>query len=235
MRGSSWKTWAYCFAAAGFKVWLAAPQAISLGTKNSLQWLYLLVAQELSQGHWLGSSPRLALRFPPGYSFWLSLNHLADIPLRLGMEALLILAAIAFLLALRRLRVPEAVSCLLFTLIVFDPATLTLFQKVSPQTLTWPLLLLAASGYFLSTYAEKTSSKTLLGLLAGLSLAAYWLSQSSAWVPCLLLGWMILWELGLQPPGHSWGRRLGWILPVLGLLLGPTLILDLSIRTLNQI
>ncbi len=234
IRRSDLLLWLYCLGLAAFELWLLAAQPLEVDGRSPVAWAHLYSAHELVHGNWLGSLKSLALLLPPGYSFWIVFNHLLGLPLVLGSGLLLAAGGAALVAALRRTGVSRILSALLFTLILLDPIAQGLIAKASVISLKWPLILLAAGCYFLSTYQENRRAKLALWVSAGIFLALYWISFASPWLALALATWMIVWEFSLQAPDHSWRRRLGWILPLILTLSIPTVLLDLSIRSINR-
>ena len=226
--------WLYCIGIAALKFGHALGQTLRVETRIPAAWAHLYSAQQLLDGHWLGSVGNLALLAKPGYSFWVAFNYLIGMPIGLATTLLLILSAFIFLLALRRLPISRPFGALLFTLILLDPVALSLYRGASAATLTFPLILLTASFYFLSIYREDGRRKWGLWLLSGAGLAAIWISVPSPWLPLAMVTTMLLWELSMQPPGHSWKAKLRWVFPLILAFFLPAAVADLSVRALNQ-
>ncbi|KAB2842607.1 DUF2142 domain-containing protein [bacterium] len=239
-KNSRWDylTWGLYALLFSLKLWLVWDQGIAVGEKFSPAWLHVQVASQLIKGEWLGGLPVVALQQPPGAALWIAFCYLIHLPLRIAAECLLGAAALTMALSAGRLGLARSLRVLLFYLLLFAPATFSLYSIASAQVLHFPLMVLGASFYLLSNTTQKTRRHWVFLFATGICLALDWISVRNA-VPTLALLIVILsWEilgpyvagtLGKDGAASRWKRR-WWavFLPLISVIAG-----DLAIRAIN--
>jgi hypothetical protein len=171
------------------KLWLIAGVAISaIGIAGHDDQLYARIAAALLQGDWLGAYDNRILAKPPLYSLWLAFNYFTGLPLLVGQALLQILAAGVLVLALGKTGQNRWLLLILFALLVFNPV----FMLRVVREGIYPALSLLVLAGFVGLYAYRADSLAKLAgwaVLAGLALAAFWLTrEEGVWMlPSLLL------------------------------------------------
>lgn len=121
-----------------------------------------------SGGYWGNPYTTYGFSRHPGYPLFMSACTMLGLPLRLGIEFVGLAAAWACAVGLRRLGVASGLAAGAFALIALHPHTITLFNRVLPDTLYAPGWLLLAIGLAVAANARSVGSAVRWGALAGL-------------------------------------------------------------------
>ncbi len=171
-----------------FKLYLISGQTFSPDYHNFHdQRLFVKLADQLIQGHWLGEFNSLTLTKGPFYPIWLAMVHFLQVPLMLADHLLYILACVLFAFALKPLVKNNASLTVIYVFLLFNPASfsynysLKLMSESIYSALTMMVVSSAIGIFVRSLCYNKTDIKWAIGL--GLSLAAFWLTRiGGVWI-----------------------------------------------------
>ena len=176
------------------KLWLVAAQPVfAIGTAMYDDRLFLLLAEHLLNGKWLGPYSEFTLAKGPMYSLWTAAVFLIGLPLPLANHLLYLLASWLVVRALRPLLASDWVALLLFALLWWNPMTYEapVLGRILRQNVYTPAALLLFASLIALETRRGASARVRIGwgLLGGASFAALWLTrEESIWVvPSLLL------------------------------------------------
>ncbi|MCX7086857.1 MAG: hypothetical protein NTV00_02260 [Methylococcales bacterium] len=218
---------------AAFKLWLVSAVEIfgeTLAHHDDL--LFVNLAANLIQGHWLGDYNLTTLIKGPGFSFWLAFLHGLHVPLILGNTALSIMAAAVFSWAVHRLTGNYLLALFCYAVLVFN---VDINHRVVRESLYAPLTLLLFSLITLQlVYYAKKRELSLIGvfIFSGL-LAWYWvIREEGIWIiPSLLLNAGVFAYLIYCEKKYALNVYIHLFLltlPFIALLLGNTIIANIN-------
>lgn len=219
-----------------FKLWLAASQTIcAVGAAGHDDRLYLILAQSLLRGDWLGPYSHMTLIKGPMYSLWIAGVFLTGVPLFTAQHLLYAAAAALLVSALRPALPSRWLGLLLFAVLLFNPVTTDtlIHSRVLRQHVYQSFTLGTVAGLIALCLRARAPLRQLMpwSALAGASLGAFWLTrEEGVWLtPLLVLLWgWLLWTLWREAPRDLLRRSL--------LMLSPLLIfaaMVLTVCTLN--
>lgn len=218
------------------KLWLAASQTIcAVGAAGHDDRLYLLLAQSLLRGDWLGAYSHMTLIKGPMYPLWIAGVFLTGLPLFTAQHLLYAAMSALLVRALRPALPSRWLGLLLFAALLFNPITTDtlIHSRVLRQQVYQSFALGTVAGLIALCLRSRTPLRQLApwATLAGTSLGAFWLTrEESIWLTpllTLLWGWL-LWTLWRESPRDLIRRAL--------LVLSPLLVLAgmvLTVCTLN--
>lgn len=175
-------------AAIATRTWLVSAQAISaIGTAGHDDRLFILLAEHLSNGQWLGDFDQFTLAKGPFYPIWIALNHQLSVPLLLSQHLLYSAACALLVYALRPLGLGMLTMLALFVLLIFNPASFAdgPMTRVVRAGIYPSLTLLVLSGAIGMLLRARGPSAPLglWGLVLGVSFAAFWLTrEEGVWI-----------------------------------------------------
>jgi hypothetical protein len=183
-----------------FKLWLVSAQTVSAaGTAGHDDRLYLLLAQSLLRGEWLGPYSQFTLMKGPMYSLWIAGSFLANVPLFTSQHLLYAAMCALLTVALKPLVPGRGLRFLIFTVLLFNPMTYeaAVHGRVIRQGIYHSFALGALAGIIALCARRGWPLRRLIGwaLLAGTSLAAFWLTREEGVWLLPLLGPLWLWLL----------------------------------------
>ena len=187
LRNSAYWFWAGLIITA-FKLWLTRAQPVyAIGGAAHDDRLFLLLAESLIKGEWLGAYNQMTLAKGPFYSIWIAGLYWFGIPLGLGVQ---LAYAGACALLTRACRPAIRSAGLLFAIYAFllwNPMSFegpTLGRIIRQQIYT-PLALVILAG-LVALYgrrAEKLSRQLPWAILVGLASGCFWLTrEESVWL-----------------------------------------------------
>ncbi|MBX9634979.1 MAG: hypothetical protein K2X44_08365, partial [Magnetospirillum sp.] len=161
--------------------------------------LYVRMALNLLKGEWLGPYDHMVSAKGAGYAFFLAINHLLGLPLKLGEHLLYLASSLGFSLVLGRLTRSNIAVGACFAVLAFSPVSwIADSARVARENLYTPLTLLvftSAAGAFLLSTTLRSRLMWLTGL--GLAFAAFWLTrEESPWIYPALAVFVGCWLLG---------------------------------------
>ncbi|MBX3386348.1 MAG: hypothetical protein KF768_07245 [Phycisphaeraceae bacterium] len=124
----------------------------------------------------------------PGYPLFMSLCTMLGLPLRIGIELVGLSAAWVCAIGLRRLGVGNALAVAAYSLVALHPHTITLFNRVLPDTLYAPGWLILSIGLAVGAGVTARGSAVRWGLIAGLGGIACATTRSESILVPVLIG-----------------------------------------------
>ena len=156
--------------------------------------LFLRLANSLSDGRWLGPFDTLTLVKGPAYPMFIAFTHLIGVPLKVGEQLTLLLAALALAACLWCISRRPVVATAAFVVIALQPAS---FSAADSRVLRggWyaSLSLLVVTAFFLAVHLAVTRGARwlplVIGTFTGLVGGLFWLCrEEGVWLlPSLLL------------------------------------------------
>lgn len=198
------------------KIWLTRALPLTV-IADSDEKTFLLQAEGLLSGHWLGDYTVVTIVKMPVYSMFLAASFLAGVPALLAQQLLYVVCCAVFVVAVR----PALDSwraykfVLLYALLVFNPMTFLGGERLIRNRFYASLGVLLISGAVGTITRLDWNWKSLLKwpLLFSCALAAQWLTrEESFWVvPFLLIytavaGWL-LW----RSKASNWRRNVAFL------------------------
>ena len=185
-----------------FKLWLTRAQPVyAIGPAAHDDRLFLLLAESLIRGEWLGAYTHMTLVKGPFYSMWVAALFGLGIPLGLGMQAAYA-GACGLLVRAFRPAIRSGVALLLIYLfLLWNPMSFegpTLGRVIRQQIYT-PLELGLFAG-LIALFARRSQGwrrQLPWAALAGFSFGCFWLTrEESVWIipsVALLVGGAVFW------------------------------------------
>ncbi|MET0044900.1 MAG: hypothetical protein ABW100_15435 [Candidatus Thiodiazotropha sp. 6PLUC3] len=165
-----------------FKIWLVSAQSLyAIGPAGHDDRLFLILANNIIHGDWLGKYNELTLAKGPFYSIWIAFTYIVGLPLLLAQHLLYLIAALATLISIKPLTKHRLLLFLLFILILFNPMSFD--SHISTRVIRagiYPALTLFTVVTCIGIYLRRSSAiRNLLpwALASGFSFAAFWLTR----------------------------------------------------------
>jgi len=215
------------------KIWLTRALHLTV-IADSDEKTFLLQAQGLLAGHWLGDYTVVTLVKMPFYAVFLAISNLAGVPALMAQQVLYVVACAVFIMAI----CPALTSwrsyqfLLLFALLVFNPMTYLGGERLARNYFyasLGVLLIGTALGLLVRIdWGQKSVLKW--PIFFSMALSAQWLTrEESYWIlPFLLLYTLILGWLMWR------SSQAGWHVKVIALAL-PYCVVILSILTVDML
>lgn len=197
------------------KLWLVEGQPLYAYTwAGHDDRLYVILANNLLQGEWLGPYDKLTLAKGPFYPIWIAASFTAGIPLLLSQHLLYIAACFVMVMALKPLLARPIYLVLIFAVVLFNPASYSgnVMTKVIRAGIYPALtLLVIACALGLLTRQEGREVKKLWvwAVALGLSMTAFWLTREEGIWLLPTLGMIIafaIYRLWRNKPGN-WPKK----------------------------
>ena len=187
LRNSAYWLWAGLIITA-FKLWLTRAQSVyAIGGAAHDDRLFLLLAESLIKGEWLGAYNQMTLAKGPFYSIWIAGLYWLGIPLGLGVQLAYAGACALFTRACRPALCSAAPLFTIYAFLLWNPMSFegpTLGRIIRQQIYT-PLALVILAG-LVALYgrrAEKLSRQLPWAILVGLASGCFWLTrEESVWL-----------------------------------------------------
>ena len=187
LRNSAYWLWAGLIITA-FKLWLTRAQSVyAIGGAAHDDRLFLLLAESLIKGEWLGAYNQMTLAKGPFYSIWIAGLYWLGIPLGLGVQLAYAGACALFTRACRPALCSAAPLFPIYAFLLWNPMSFegpTLGRIIRQQIYT-PLALVILAG-LVALYgrrAEKLSRQLPWAILVGLASGCFWLTrEESVWL-----------------------------------------------------
>lgn len=193
-----------------YKFWLTRGQTIfAIGQAGHDDRLFLLLAQSIANGEWLGAYNQLTLAKGPFYSLWIAGTYWLGVPLLLANQIAYAGACALFVRACRPAIASAAALFALYALLLWNPVTFeaSSLGRVLRQHVNVPQVMLIF-GAFTALYYRRTDSlrrQVPWAVILGLGLAAFWLTREEGifLLPALAL-------LGAACIGAAWASYEMW-------------------------
>lgn len=184
------------------KLWLTRAQPVyAIGPAAHDDRLFLLMAESIIKGEWLGAYTQMTLAKGPFYSLWIAALYYLGIPLGLGVQMAYAAACALFARACRPVVTHGWVLLLIYAFLLWNPMSFegpTLGRVIRQQIYT-PLGLAVFAG-FIALFARRQMGWQKLWpwtVVLGGSFGCFWLTrEESIWlVPSVvLLAGITLWR-----------------------------------------
>lgn len=184
--------WFVAVAAVALKFWLVAPQAlVALEGATHDDRLFLVLADSIRAGHWLGDYNRLTLAKGPFYPLWIAAAHALHVPLLTSQHLAYLVACVLAALALRPALPSARWAFVLFLLLWWNPVTTDsgIGHRVLRQSIYVPLALATVAGLIALASGPRTRRAALTwGGVTGLAAAAFYLTrEEGVWLAPVVL------------------------------------------------
>ena len=218
-----------------FKLWLVSGDEI---VADYLPHDALWYIKSASVRYWLGpyGAPFGAPSFirPPAYPLFIALTKLTGIPLRISTELLFLTAAFVFAVSIIKAGKSWLLAILLYSVIIFHPASFQVNCNASPDAFYASTLLLALACMIILLLKRDDIHRLRYAIPTGAVLAILWhIRQESVIIIGLLAvyGLIALWTVGVRrKPRSATLRQLGVIVLVPALVI---LLVSLTVKTIN--
>ncbi len=157
---------------------------IVLGDAHYDSRLFIELAQNLSQGRWLGPYDEKTLIKGPFYPLWIVAAHFVHVPLLTAQHCLYLTACVATAWVLSRSFGPWN-TLLFFVLLWFNPASYAIHTNMVMREYVSASLavLVVAFSLFLFRDIEHSWRRMLYGAILGLVFGAFWFTrEESVWI-----------------------------------------------------
>ncbi len=177
--------------------------------------LFLRSAISLTHHRWLGTFDELTLAKGPAYPVFIAFTHVVGLPLKLGEQLTLLLAALALAGSVWYVTRRPVVATAVFVAIALEPASFSAANsRVFRDGWYASLALLLVASFFLAVHAAVTRGSRWwplpAGAFAGLTGGVFWLCrEEGVWIlPSLLLLALVPGGLRLLSRRAAGGRNL---------------------------
>ena len=157
--------------------------------------LFIKLAYNIAEGHWLGEYNHLTLVKGFFYPFFIAVNYFAGLPLMISQLLLCFSACFAIVQALTPLIPSKKRRIILFTVIFFNPVlSVSIFSRVLRDDI-YPSLLLLLLASLIGLYLNRKKGKDALygwSFLGGISLFALWNTREEGWLVVPFMLWISL-------------------------------------------
>lgn len=195
--------------------------------------LFLDLANNISNGNWLGEYNNRILIKGPFYPLWIAINYKLGMPLLFSQHLLYIFSCVTFVGAIARI-VRGRYLLLIFVFILFNPISYS--GGVMTQVLrsgiyqSLSLVIISICIYFVLNYKYSQKINLFLFICFGIFLSAFWLTrEESIWIiPFIVITYIVIF-IKLVTDSYS----LRFMAKQLLLLILPFFILLISIFTVS--
>ncbi|MEO6873968.1 MAG: hypothetical protein ABI222_04015 [Opitutaceae bacterium] len=197
-----------------FKLWLTRAQPIyAIGGAAHDDRLFLLLAESIVRGDWLGTYSQMTLAKGPFYSMFVAVLYWAAIPLGLGVQLAYAGACALFIRACRPAIPSGAVLFAIYMLLLWNPMSYEAptMDRIIRQQIYTPLAIAIFAGLIALYCRREAGQRRQLSwaVVMGLAFGCFWLTrEESVWiVPSVIL-------LGSGALFWAWrgSRTQGWIM-----------------------
>lgn len=182
---------------AGLKLWLVHDEEI-VARFQPLDDLWQLLAA--ARGYWFADTYNwmMYVRLPV-YPLWIKAVQITGVPLRVAIELVFLASSFLFSLALVRASVPKIIAAAVYLVIIFHPASFSLFNYSLAETLYAPAITATLAALILVWVDRHSPKLPRNAALAAICLAALWHIRPEGELVMLLLvsfgagAWGALW------------------------------------------
>jgi hypothetical protein len=226
--------WASIFLLIIVKLYLVSGQTLSAnGGEAYDDKLFIDLANNISNGNWLGEYNNRTLIKGPFYPLWIAINYKLGMPLLFSQHLLYILSCVTFIGAIASI-VRIRYLLLIFVFILFNPISYSggvmtyVLRSGIYQSLS--LIMISICIYFVLNYKYSQKINLFLFICFGIFLSAFWLTrEESIWIiPFIVITYIVIF-LKLVTASYS----LRFITKQILLLILPFFILLISIVTVS--
>jgi len=225
-----------CLALALIKLWLVHSDEVACQSSTFDEIWY---AQSAKDWYWLRSYHELPFGTPPyirppGFPLYVALASLTGIPLRLTNELLYMAAAFVFARVLIKAGHSQLLCALIYSLIIFHPASFAINNLISPDVIYTPFLLFSLAGLIFLFLRREDRRRLWYAVVAGLLLAILWHVRQES---IAIVGILMVYALLLLLVGRREAIFNAHTFKLLGVLVGvPALMIltvSLIVKTVN--
>lgn len=202
-----------------YKLWLTRGQAVyAIGNAMLDDRLFLMMAESIVRGDWLGAYTQATLAKGPFYSIWIAFVYWVGLPLGLSVQLAYAGACAAFTRACRPAISSGAVLLAIYALLLWNPMSFEAptMERIIRQQIYTPLALAVFAG-LVGLYcrrAETVRRQWPWAVLLGLSFGCFWITrEESVWLlpsALLLAAAAVFWAYRLgRAPGRDLLHSLG--------------------------
>jgi len=225
-----------CSFLAVLKLWLIRRDEIPcLGSPFDDIW-YL---QSANDWYWLRAYNELPFGTPPyvrlpAYPLYLAVVNLTGIPLRIINELLFIFGAFVFAWVLIKAGQSRALGILLFTVIVFHPASFIVNNLAYPDTFYASVLLFCLAGLILLLLKRDDPYRRWYALGTGIALALLWhIRQENIIISGFFACYALIWYLHVRSERQSRRNKLRQFMVLVAAPFAVIILVSLVVKTVN--
>ena len=177
-----------------FKLWLTRGQPVyAIGMAGHDERLFLRLAENIAQGHWLGDYDQMTLAKGPFYSIWVAFVFWIGIPLYFAQQLAYAGASAIFVRALAPSLRSKPAQLGFYLLLLWNPMSYEAptLGRVLRQNIYTPTTILIFAGLTALYYRRQESFRRQASwaILSGVAIGAFWLTrEESVWIlPSILL------------------------------------------------
>ena len=153
--------------------------------------LFLNIAKNITEGHWLGAYNNLTLSKGPVYSFFIAINYYLGFPLLLSQRLLWVFSGLLLVNSLYKSKIlvnPLFLS-ILYLIYVFEPISYSITGIRREAIYTSLSIIVIALMIDVVSNRQSIQSRFILSITLGLSLFCFWLTREEGiWiVPSLII------------------------------------------------
>ncbi len=202
-----------------YKLWLTRAQSVyAIAGAAHDDRLFLLLAESIVRGDWLGAYSQMTLAKGPFYSLWIAAMYWVGLPLGLSVQLAYAGACALFARACRPAIRSGAALLAIYALLLWNPMSYEapMMGRIIRQQIYTPLGIAIFAG-LVALYCRRSESvrrQLPWAVLTGLSFGCFWLTrEESVWlIPsvALLAGAAVFWAFRLgRAPGRNLLHSLG--------------------------
>ena len=209
------------------KLWLVQTEEI-YGSATEHDALWFLNAAK--QWYWRSEYSWTAFVRPPAYPLFIAVVHLAQIPLRIGIELMQAAGYLAVVAGLRKAAIPRPVCLVCFAAMIFHPGSYQLNSVTMADNFYAALLPLALGGLLLTLFTANFWHAA----WTGIALAVLWNTrEESILIPPMIVVFLLLALFRQRMVTREWKQvRRAWLGPA-GALVGTLFLLNLAVNAAN--
>jgi len=185
----------------GLAIWLVAPMPVSFAGGGADDLLFVLHANTILDGHWLGPFDQLTLIKGPFYPLFLAGAALLHLPIQIATEIPTLLGALLASRVAGRLMQRRWVASLCFAAVALNPAPLSAVASLLYREPLYAGLLLLTLA--LAARAWLLPAGWVWSALLGLAFTAFWLTREEGLLILPPLALLAAWRLG-HDLRHGW-------------------------------
>lgn len=175
--------------------------------------LYVTLAKNIFEGHWLGTYNVFTLIKGPFFPIWIALMKFLGIPLLLGVNILYAASCLMLVQALRTIINNKTFSVLLYLVLLYNPAGFDVELTRATREMLYLSLTLMVVACALGIYLHSwdTSRSWLWEIRMGISFGCFWLTREEGiWIfPFLLI--IIIARLFIYINIRNWSLARSWL------------------------
>jgi hypothetical protein len=142
---------------------------------------FITNAEKILAGQWLGAFNQMTLIKGQGYSYFLALNALIDIPITFNLAIIYLVACFLFTATLREVGLGKVAALVLFSVLIFQPALFP--TRIIRDNIYFSFLLISLSGLIYTTVCSTEHYRKHIIVITGLCFGMFWITREEGlWV-----------------------------------------------------